>query len=237
MRKPGLCIAVIFLIVLAGLLVTILLRELLSKDKTSRVDFCSEWGNSAELYIGFTPDSLYRIEFDTIVSVIDTRSGRTINVFHVFCTTYPEYPFLRQMEIDPSGKYIAFLDNLNIVRVYNIFTGECEGVNDYYFDGSHHIYFSDDSKYFLMVDYREATIDILRCPGLEFIADANMGFYRSYFYWENKNGRLVFYYEVGDSLYKTVFPDDGHGDSLLFSEPGLVLRTANNNPKLKIGYK
>ena len=32
-------------------------------------------------------------------------------------------------------------------------------------------------------------------------------------------GILVFYYEEGDSLYKTVFPDDRHPDSLVFSEP------------------
>ena len=237
MKKTRLFIATILVIVIAGFLITILKIKLYPKDKTSQADLYSEWVNLQELYIGFTPDSLYRIEYDTIVRVIDKRTVKTINEFHVSLSTYPEYPFLRQMEIDPSGKYVAFLDNLNIAHIYNIFTGECEGVNDYYFDGSHHIYFSDDSKYFLMVDYREATVDILSCPGLEFIADANMGFYRSYFYWENKNGKLVFYYEVVDSLYKTVFPDDGHGDSLVFSEPGLVFRAANNNPKHKIGYK
>jgi hypothetical protein len=54
-----------------------------------------------------------------------------------------------------------------------------------------------------------------------------MGYYRNNFWWENLNGKLVFYYEVIDSLYKTVFPDDGHGDSLVFSEPvaiGKVVR-------------
>ena len=227
MKKTKLFIATILVIIIAGLLITVLKGELFSKDKKSQADLYSEWGNSQDLYIGFTPDSLYRIEYDTIVRVIDKRTVKTINEFHVSLSTYPEYPFLRQMEIDPSGKYVAFLDNLNIVRVYNIFTGECEGVNDYYYDGSRHIYFSDDSNYLLMADYREATVDILSCPGLEFIADANMGFYRSYFYWENKNGKLVFYYEVVDSLYKTVFPEEGHGDSLVFSKPvtiGKVVR-------------
>ncbi len=229
MKKTGLCLSVISIVVLAGFLVTFLLGELFSKDKTSRVILCSEWGNSPELYIGFTPDSLYRIEYDTIVSVIDTRSGKTINVFHVYCNACPEYPFLRQMEIDPSGKYIAFLDNLNIISIFNIFTGESEGFNDYYYDGSHHVYFSEDSKYVLMIDFREATVDILRCPGLEFIAEANMGYYRSHFYWENINGRLFFYFEVGDSLFKTVFPEDGHGDSLVFSKPVGVRLILNGN--------
>ena len=172
-----------------------------------------------DLYIDYTRDSLYKIEYDTIVRVSDTRSGKTINEFYVSLSTCPEYPYLRQMEIDPSGKYLAFLDNLNIVRVYNIFTGECEGVNDYYFDQSSHIYFSDDPRYFLIVDFREAEVDILSCPRLEFIASGSMGFYRSNFWWENQKGKLVFYYEVADSLYKTVFPDDGHGDSLVFSKP------------------
>ncbi|HBC80351.1 MAG TPA: hypothetical protein DEO60_13150 [Bacteroidales bacterium] len=228
MKKTRLFIATILVIIIAGFLITILKRELFSKDKTSQADLYSDWGNSQELYFGFTPDSLYRIEYDTIVRIIDKRTAKTINEFHVSLSTYPEYPFLRQMEIDPSGKYVAFLDNHNIARIYNIFTGDCEGVNDYYFDGSNHIYFSDDSKYFLMVDYREATVDILTCPTLEFIADANLGYYRNYLYWENKNEKLVFYYEVGDSLYKTVFPDKEYSDSLVFSKPVAVGKVVRN---------
>jgi hypothetical protein len=214
-------------VVITGLITIILIRELFSNDNPSPVDLNSSRKNSVDLYTGFTPDSLYKIEYDTIVRVSNTRSGKTINEFYVSLSSFPEYPFLRQMEIDPSGKYLAFLDNLNIVSVYDIFTGECEGVNDYYFDLSSHIYFSDDSKYFLVVDYREAEVDVLSCPGLEYIATGNMGYYRSNFYWENSGGKLVFYYEVVDSLYKTVFPDDGYHDSLVFSTPvnvGKVVR-------------
>jgi len=227
MKKTHIIIGTISLLILAGFLTTILKRELLSKDKTPQAYLYFHGQNHEDYYTVYTPDSLYYIEYDTIVRVIDSKTGIIKNEFNVYLSTWPEYPFLRQIEVDHSGKYIAFLDNLNIAHIYNLITGECEGVNDYYFDGSHHIYFSDDSKYFLMVDYREATVDILSCPGLEFIADANMGFYRSYFYWENKNGKLVFYYEVVDSLYKTVFPDDGHGDSLVFGKPvaiGKVVR-------------
>lgn len=208
--------------VIAGLIITILRRELFSEDKTSRIDLYSKYQDPMDLYIDYTRDSLYKIEYDTIVRVSDTRSGKTINEFHVSLSTYPEYPFLRQMEIDPSGKYLAFLDNLNIVSVYNIITGECEGFNDYYFDQLSHIYFSDDSRYFLIVDFREAEVNVLSCPGLEFISSGSMGYYRSNFWWENQNGKLVFYYEVVDSLYKTVFPDDGTGDSLVFSKPVAV---------------
>lgn len=219
MKKVHIIIASVSIIIIAAFLIITLRRELFSKEKAFLTGLYPECGNSPELYIGFTPDSLYRIIYDSVVRVIDTKTGKTVNRFYVYISTYPEVPLLRQMEIDPSGKYIVFLDNLNIAHIYNIFTGECEGVNDYYFDGSHHLFFSDDSKYVLMVDYREATVDVLSCPTLEFIADANLGYYRSYFFWENKNSKLVFYYEMGDSLYKTVFPEDGHGDSLVFSEP------------------
>ena len=219
MKKPGLLLAIVAVVVITGLIITILIRELFSNDKTLQMDLYSKCQDSMDLYIDYTRDSLYKIEYDTIVRVLDTRSGKTINVFHVSLSTYPEYPFLRQMEIDPSGKFLAFLDNLNIVSVYNIFTGELEGFNDYYYDQSSHIYFSDDSKYFLVVDYREAEVDILSCPGLGYIATGYMGFYRSNFWWENQYGKLVFYYEVVDSLYKTFFPDDEHGDSLIFSKP------------------
>jgi hypothetical protein len=234
MKKPGLLLVIAAVVVVAGLIITILIRDLFSNDKISQIDLYSKDHDSMDLYIDYTPDSLYKIEYDTIVRVSDTRSGKTVNEFHVSLSTFPEYPFLRQMAIDPTGKYLAFLDNLNIVSVYNIFSGECEGVNDYYFDQSSHIYFSDDSRYFLIVDFREAEVDILSCPRLEFIASRSMGFYRSNFWWENQNGKLVFYFEVVDSLYKTVFPDDGHGDSLVFSEPGLVFRASNNNPRHKI---
>ncbi len=170
MKKPGPILAIVSVVVITGLIIIFVKCELFSNDKTSQRNLYSKNHDSMDLYIDYTPDSLYKIEYDTIVRVSDTRSGKTIIEFHVSPSTYPEYPFLRQMEIDPSGKYIAFLDNLNIVRVYNIFTGECEGVNDYYFDQSSHIYFSDDSRYFLIVDYREAEVDILSCPRLEFIA-------------------------------------------------------------------
>ena len=219
MKKPGLLLAIAAVVVITGLIETIRIRELFTKDKTSQVDLYSSWKNSIDLYIEYTRDSLYKIEYDTIVRVSDTRSCKTVNEFYVSLSTFPEYPFLRQMEIDPSGKYLAFLDNMNIVRVYNIFTGECEGVNDCYFDQSSHIYFSDYSRYFLIIDFREAEVDILSCPWLEYIASGYMGYYRSNFWWENQNGRLVFYYEVVDSLFKTVFPDDRHPDSLVFSEP------------------
>ena len=192
MKKPGLLLAVLSVVVITVLIIIFIIKEIFSKDKTSQLDFYSNWKNSANLYTEFTRDTLYKIEYDTIVRVSDTKSGKTINEFYVSLSTWPEYPYLRQMEIDPTGKYLAFLDNLNIVRVYNIFTGECEGVNDYYFDQSSHIYFSDDSRYFLIVDFREAEVDILSCPRLEFIASGSMGYYRSNFWWENQNGKLVF---------------------------------------------
>ena len=229
MKKPGPILAVVSVVVITGLIIIFVKCELFSYDNTSQRNLYSKNHDSMDLHIDYTPDSLYKIEYDTIVRVSDTRSGNTINEFHVSLSTYPEYPFLRQMEIDPFGKYIAFLDNLNNVSVYNNFTGECEEVNDYYFDQSSHIYFSDDSKYFLVVDFREAEVDILSCPRLEFIASGSMGYYRSNFWWENQIGKLVFYYEVVDSLYKTVFPDDEYSDSLVFSEPVNVGKIVSND--------
>lgn len=170
-------------------------------------------------YTLYSRDSIYKVVYDTIVRVWDTRSGEKINEFNVCVTGYNEYPDIRQIELDPSGKYLALLDNLDIISVFNICTGDCEGVNDYYYDEQIHIYFSDDLKYFLVVDYREATVDILSCPGLDFITSGYMECCPSNFYWENRDGKLIFYYEAGDSLYKTVFPDDRYTDSLVFSEP------------------
>lgn len=89
MKKPELILAVVAVMVITGLIKTILIRELFSKDKTSQVDLYSSWNNSADLYIEYTPDSLYKIEYDTIVRVLDMRSGKTINEFHVYQSTFP----------------------------------------------------------------------------------------------------------------------------------------------------
>lgn len=174
---------------------------------------------SDNLITTFTSDSLFRIECDTIARVIDNRSGKTVNEFPVYSSWFKQFPAIKQIEIDPSDKYLAVLDNYNLLSLYDLFSGELEGFTDYYYEGSHHVYFSDDNRFVLIVDYREATVDILRCPDLEFIADADMGFYRTCFFWENKNGKLIFYYESGDNQYMTLFPDDRFPDSLCFTEP------------------
>ncbi len=207
------------LCVLSGIIIFWYVHKSVEKNYTSDENYYIDslfWDGPYTIY---SRDSIYKVVYDSIVRVWDISSGEKINEFNVSVSGYPEYPKIRQIELDLSAKYLAFLDNLNIVKVYNIFTSECEGVNEFYYDRSSHIYFSDDSKYFLVVDYREAEVDILSCPGLEYIATGYMGYYRSNFWWENQNGKLVFYYEVVDSLYKTFFPDDEHGDSLVFSKP------------------
>jgi WD40 repeat protein len=207
------------LCVLSGIVFLLYIQKFVAKNYPSEKKYDVDSSFRDDPYTIYSGDSIYKVVYDTIVRVWNTSSGEKLNEFSVSVSGYPEYPEIRQMELDLSGKYLAFLDNLNIARVYNIFTGECEGVNDYYFDQSSHIYFSDDSKYFLIVDFREAEVNVLSCPGLEYIATGFMGYYRSSFYWENLDGKLVFYYEVVDSLYRTVFPDDGHSDSLVFSKP------------------
>jgi WD40 repeat protein len=207
------------LCVLSGIIIFWFIQKFVAKDYPSEKKYDVDSLYRDDPYTIYSVDSIYKVVFDTMVRVWDVSSGEKINEFSVSVSGYHEYPKIRQMELDPSGKYLAFLDNLNIARVYNIFTGDCEGVNEYYYDRSSHIYFSDDSKYFLVVDYREAEVDILSCPGLKYITTGNMGYYRSNFYWENQNGKLIFYYELVDSLFRTVFPDEGHGDSLVFRKP------------------
>lgn len=217
--KPADAIA---LILSASLLLIILLKRSASTGNEPRnyQDLIDQ--DTGYSYVEFTPDSLYKIEYDSVVRVRDATSGKLVREFAVWVNRYPDNPWLKQMQPDPTGKYLAFLDSRNIVSIYNIVTGECEGSNDYYFEGNHHIYFSDDGKYLLMVDYREPSVDILSCPELEYIASSGLGYYRNNIRWENKDGKLIFYFEVADSLYKTIFPDDGHGDSLVFSKPAPV---------------
>lgn len=216
-------------LIAAIIMLVLIMQRYADKNKLSEEDSETFYSDQDESYVEFTRDSIYKIEYDTNVRVWDTRSGEKISEFNVHVSGCPNYPKVKQMELAPSGKYLAFLDYFNIVSVYNIFSGECEGFNDYYFDQSSHIYFSDDLKYFLIVDYREATVDILHCPNLEYIATGNMGYYRSNFHCENINGKLVFYYEVVDSLYRAIFPDDGHADSLVFSKPINVGKVVREN--------
>jgi hypothetical protein len=220
--KPA---ALIALILAVPLLLVVLLKRSASSENVpgDYRDLIEQ--DSGYCYVEFTPDSLYRIEYDSVVRVIDARSGKQIREFEVWVNRYPDNPWLKEMLPDPTGKYLAFLDSRNIVSIYNIITGECEGSNDYYFEGNHHIFFSDDGKYLLMVDYREPSVDILHCPDLGYIASSGLGYYRNNIRWEQRNGKLIFYFEVVDSLFKTIFPDDGHGDSLVFGKPEGVDKT------------
>ena len=74
----------------------------------------------------------------------------------------------------------------------------------------------------MLLEYSEVDVCILRWPDLKYLANCYMGTHRNSFWWENKKGKLIFYYNQGNFNYRTVFPANFHADTLCFSKAVLV---------------
>lgn len=82
-----------------------------------------------------------------------------------------------------------------------------------------YIEFSADGKFLMVINYGDVEVMIYQWPGLKRLATGYMGFHRNNFWWENKEGKLVFFYYEDKYTYRTEFPSDPKDDSLSFSEP------------------
>jgi hypothetical protein len=76
----------------------------------------------------------------------------------------------------------------------------------------------------MVMEYSEPEVTLLQWPGLKELATAYMGRHRNSFWWENRKGKLVFFYNADDdkSYYRTEFPADFHSKKPGFSEPVLM---------------
>ncbi|MCX6278017.1 MAG: hypothetical protein NT004_07955 [Bacteroidetes bacterium] len=197
------------------------------KDK----DYPDEALISAEYkdpWIDYLLDSTYKIVADSQITIYKVKTGEKISSLSM-----PWEP-IRSMAMHPSASHLAVLGEYTL-QFYDLkkddvsnedttatWSSDAPELDVYDKDA---IEFSDDGKFLLVIDYQEADVTIFIWPELKELTTENMGGYRNSFYWENKNGQLIFYYEVyrgGKAYYRTRFPADPKADSLYFSKPDLI---------------
>lgn len=206
----------LFLLVAAAFLSGLFLHNLINYINPKEPE-AEEWDNSYNFY---SDDSCYYFVVDSTIRVWNAKTHRKISEFDVGNDEYGNTMNVKDLAFHPNGKDLAILNNLNILTVWDIKEGDCIINNDEYCYQHLWVYFTDDGKYLLLIDHRDPEVNVLRWPDLNLLGFAYLGSYRNDFSWEYVNGKIEFCYEEDDGfIYKTVFPEDEHADSLVFSEP------------------
>jgi hypothetical protein len=180
--------------------------------------------------IEYLQDSTYKVVTDTIISVYNVKTGEKIS------SLSKPYEPVKFMAMHPSGSHLLILDEYS-VNVYDLIKDNLanqDTTTDYEEDTTtvwlddlssadvtdvDEIAFSTDGKYLFTIDYSETEVDLYKWPELSYITTEYMGIMRNSFWWENKHGKLVFFYHESKYTYRTEFPADSNADSLFFSEP------------------
>jgi len=164
--------------------------------------------NSADSrFVEFSSDSSFKVVYDTMLHFWNCKSGIMTREFDPNESDSVFISKIKYIVIHPSGKFIVIIDEDGILSAWNVKKGSClRTLNDASIWNCSHLEFSDDGKFLMSIDYAEATVDIYGWPKLNYLATGEMGRYRNSFNWENKNGKLIFYYKGYDGDYKTVFP-------------------------------
>ncbi|MFZ4455988.1 MAG: hypothetical protein ACOYOT_07180 [Bacteroidales bacterium] len=175
-----------------------------------------------ERWESYFKDSTYKVVVDSMITIYEVKTGKKLNSFGK--------PIgYRSMEMHPSGSHLAVLDEyqlyLHKVNENDTLTPpeDYTPIDEYDKDC---VEFSSDGKYLLLTDYAEVQICIYSWPELKFLDSGKCGFYRNNFWWKEKAGSLIFYYEdiihfkeskAKKFTYRMFFPVKPH--KLRFSEP------------------
>jgi WD40 repeat protein len=167
-------------------------------------------------YLEYSPDSAYLVEADTVLHVWNVRTWKEINRFKF------DTAGIRQMAVHPSGKVLAILYDYSLVA-WDLQKGEPGPENDVTdLFGYDLIAFSKDGRYLIAIDCADVTVEVYRWPGLKYLATGFLGIRRNSFRWENPRGKLVFYFEMDNHIFKTEFPADSSADPLTFTKEVMV---------------
>ncbi len=177
----------------------------------------------------YSPDSSFRVVYDSLVHVFNVKSGKKTAEFDLNRSAGTFFGRVTDLAIDAAGKKLVILSDENTLSSWDIPKGKCLLYNPEYTPSTcDWLEFTVDGKFLFLVSFREAFVDILRWPGLEYITTGNLGRYRNSFSWENQDGKLLFIYEEGEALVKITFPDETNADPLVFSLPQLVSNPADD---------
>ncbi len=220
-----------YLFLLSGLVLIIISAVVLIKSFHKEKDYPDDPIVSQEFrdpWIDYLLDSTYKIVADSQMTIYKVKTGEKISTLPM------PWGEIRSMTMHPSGSHLLVLGEYTL-QIYDLKKDDISNEDttttwssdasemDVYDMGA--IDFSDDGKYLLLIDYKETHVTIIQWPELKELATEYLGGYRSSFRWENKKGRLIFYYEVyrgSKAYYRTTFPADPKADSLCFSKPVLI---------------
>lgn len=178
--------------------------------------------------VKFSADSNFRVVCDSLVHVWNVNTGTKTGEFTLNGNDFTFFGKVQDLAIHPDGKKLVILSNENILSAWDIPSGKCLLNNtDYSPTECGTLDFTLNGQFLFLVSFREATVDILRWPDLQYITTGNLGRYRNSFSWENLDGKLVFVFEEGDCLFKIEFPDGSNAGSPEFTMPQMVSETAD----------
>jgi WD40 repeat protein len=234
MNKKYLFVAGIIILVIAGILIYKYHRGSLNQVELLK-DNVQESPDTM-----YSKDSSYYIIFDTPNLKIDSLFGEVFNSqFHVWETkshkqtssVHLKFRGFKCLALHPTEKMLAFLSDYS-VETWDLVKGILLDANDEEnFDGFNNLEFSDDGRYLLVLDYRDAEIKIFQLPGLKYLATGNLGVMRNDIWWESKNGREIFYYKEFQYVHRTEFPADSLSDPMIFTPDVIVDSLADNSGK------
>jgi len=191
-------------------------RQDQSKTSPLKLSFMDSTDNSL---VEFSNDSSFKVVYDSMLHFWNCKTGIMTSEFDLMDSDLSSVGRIQYLAIHPSGRFIAIIDEDGILTAWNVKKGNCQRTaTDDSFWRCSHLEFSDDGKYLMSIDYAEATVDIYGWPKLNFITTGEMGRYRNSFNWENKNGKLIFYYQDYDGDYKNVFPVKTSSGKLTFKK-------------------
>lgn len=220
-----------YIFLLSGFLLIIILTIALMKSFHKDKDYPDDDIISQEYQDSWTDyllDSTYKIVADSQITIYKVKTGEKISTLPM-----PSGQ-IRSMAMHPSGSHLAVLGEYTL-QIYDLIKDDILNEDtakmwssdatemDVYDKGA--IEFSDDGRYLMLIDYKETSVTIIQWPELKELTMEYLGGYRNSFRWENKAGKLVFYYEAyrgSKTYYRTEFPADPKTDSLCFSKPVLI---------------
>jgi hypothetical protein len=175
--------------------------------------------------IDYFLDSTLKVVVDTLIDVYQVKTGKKISSMTI------NNQSILSMAMHPSGSHLLVLDeyalhvyDLKKDNITNIDTTKTWSDNFFGMDitDMDYIEFTEDGKYLMVIDYKEAEVMILQWPGLKELTSAYMGGHRNSFWWDNEHGKLVFYYKENEICYRTVFPSGSNVYRLHFSKPTVI---------------
>ena len=179
--------------------------------------------------VQYSPDSSFKVIYDSVFHVWDIKSGEEINQFDLSACDSIFVGSVKYLAVHPTGNFMVIADQDGSISSWDTRKGNCmKASHQYGPDDFNLIEFTADGKFLFAIDYREATVDVLEWPDLNYLTTGYLGRYRNSFYWENRKGKLIFYFVEGNNHYEIEFPHLTNSGKPEFTKPKIVGKVKQN---------